>query len=361
MYLSDISNNGQSPSPAPSKKKPEDKELLRLAAGLNKELGRARPEIYWPDMLLSASIGYGALYLAMTSPSGWVVAGSWIVATLLLYRASLFIHEISHLKAGALPGFHFVWNLIVGVPLLIPSFMYEGVHTIHHQRTRYGTALDPEYLPLSHMRVRTLVVFMGTAALAPIAFLIRHAVFVPLSVIFPSIRRLLMTRLSSLAINPQFIRPTPTPALRKSWAFWDGAVSLWSIAIIVLTAVGTIPLRAFITYMLMISGAMIVNQIRTLVAHLWDNEGDEMNITDQYLDSVNVPPPGYLPALWAPVGLRYHGLHHLLPGVPYHSLGEAHRRLIAGTQIGSTYHRANYPNLSGLLCRLVSSASRSGK
>ncbi len=40
-----------------------------------------------------------------------------------------------------------------------------------------------------------------------------------------------------------------------------------------------------------------------------------MSVTAQYLDSVNVPPPGTLPALWAPVGLRYHALHHLLPGL----------------------------------------------
>ncbi len=45
-----------------------------------------------------------------------------------------------------------------------------------------------------------------------------------------------------------------------------------------------------------------------------ENDGEVMSVTEQYLDSVNVPPPGLLPALWAPVGLRYHALHHLLPG-----------------------------------------------
>jgi hypothetical protein len=60
----------------------------------------------------------------------------------------------------------------------------------------------------------------------------------------------------------------------------------------------------------------VLNQIRTLVAHLWENEGDAMTVTGQYLDSVNVPPPALLAPLWAPVGLRYHALHHLLPRCP---------------------------------------------
>ncbi len=73
----------------------------------------------------------------------------------------------------------------------------------------------------------------------------------------------------------------------------------------------------------------VVNQLRTLVAHLWENDGDAMTVTGQFLDSVNVPPPGLIAEVWAPVGLRYHALHHLPPSMPYHSYAEAHRRLVA--------------------------------
>ena len=105
----------------------------------------------------------------------------------------------------------------------------------------------------------------------------------------------------------------------------------------------------------------VLNQARTLVAHLWGNEGEAMTVTGQYLDSVNVPPPGWITVLWAPVGLRYHALHHLLPSVPYHALGKAHRRLTAELGQGSTYARSSYAGLFPLLARLVRSTMTARK
>ena len=83
-----------------------------------------------------------------------------------------------------------------------------------------------------------------------------------------------------------------------------------------------------------------------------------MSVTAQFLDSVNVPPPTLLPALWAPVGLRYHALHHLLPSVPYHALGAAHRRLVAALGAQSPYHDANHAGLPQLVTRLIGSTLR---
>jgi fatty acid desaturase len=80
-----------------------------------------------------------------------------------------------------------------------------------------------------------------------------------------------------------------------------------------------------------------------------------MTVTAQYLDSVNVPPPAPLSALWAPVGLRYHALHHLMPGVPYHSLSEAHRRLRAHLEPGTTFWQANHKGMTPLLVRIARS------
>ena len=41
--------------------KADDMAMLRAAAEVTRDIGTARPDIYWPDMLLSACVGYAAL------------------------------------------------------------------------------------------------------------------------------------------------------------------------------------------------------------------------------------------------------------------------------------------------------------
>lgn len=336
----------------------DDKAMLRAAADLTRDLNTPDPKIYWTDLIGSAALGYLALAISMFATVAWEAVVAGIVAVLALYRAGSFIHEVTHIKHSQLPGFRRAWNLMVGVPLLVPSFLYEGVHNMHHAKTRYGTVEDPEYLPLALMKPWTLPLFLVTAALAPVALLFRFAVLAPLSMLSRRLRNVVVGRFSGLQINPLFRRRAPEGDLKRQWAWQETACSLWAIALIALAVTGTVPLRAVLVFLVVAAGVMFLNQVRTLVAHLWENDGEQMSVTAQYLDSVNVPPPATLPALWAPVGLRYHALHHLLPGVPYHNLGEAHRRLSVALESNSSFHATNHRALLPLVGRLAASTLR---
>ncbi len=339
----------------------DDAALLRAAADLTRELSTANPRIYWADFLASVTIGYMALAATILAGSLAWALGFGAVAVLALYRAESFIHELTHVKHATLPGFRAGWNALIGVPMMVPSFMYEGVHNLHHAKTRYGTAEDPEYLPLALMKPWTLPAFILIAALAPIGVIVRFAVLGPLSLFSPKLREIVVARYSGLAINPAFRRRAPEGEAARLWTRLEVAASLWAITLVTLVATGVLPLRAFLIILGVASTVAVLNQVRTLVAHLWENEGEAMTVTAQYLDSVNVPPPTLLPGLWAPVGLRYHALHHLLPSVPYHNLGIAHRRLCAVLEPGSLYHKANYSGLPGLMWKIgLSSVTRGG-
>jgi fatty acid desaturase len=319
--------------------------LARQANDLARDLARPNPRIYWTDLLATAGVTWLSFAVAATSTSwAWVLAAG-VVCILALYRGISFIHELTHLRRDDVPGFHFAWNLLIGVPWLTPSLLYEGVHILHHAKDRYGTARDPEYHPLARRPPHELALFLGIALLAPVGVVLRFGVLTPLGLLIAPVRRFAIARASGMVINPGFAREDFERAGTPAWRAQEIGAWLWCWTVAGLTIAGVLPWRAAATAGVIFALMTFLNQLRTAVAHAWENDGEVMAPLDQFLDSVNVPPPALLPYLWAPVGLRYHALHHLMPRLPYHNLAAAHRRLVEALPRDHVYRRVEHPEL----------------
>ena len=103
------------------------------------------------------------------------------------------------------------------------------------------------------------------------------------------------------------------------------------------------------------------NALRTLGAHRWLNNGGEMSFIEQMLDSVTYDRRPLLTGLWAPVGLRFHALHHIFPSMPYHAMAEAHRRLMRDLPSDSPYRKTVSPSLWNELSALWRRAKSSAR
>lgn len=339
------------------------RNLPGAAHKLCADLMAARPAVYWADLVATALVAYAGFAGAVLLPGLALKALASTVSALAFYRGVSFLHEVTHLRPQDVPGFKAGYNVLIGVPFLVPSLMYEGVHNLHHAKTRYGTIGDPEYMPLAHKSLWHVVAFVAVSALAPVGLLIRFAILTPIAAFVPPFRRVVVERFSALAINPDFRRDMPPASQQKLWLWLEALCSIWAIALIAMTFAGIVSPAVFWTGLALGSAVAVVNQVRTLAAHHWENEGEEMTPTEQFLDTVNVPPPATLPMLWAPVGLRYHALHHLLPRLPYHNLGKAHGRLMELLPEGSPYREGNSRGFWEVMGRLAGfiRAKRAGR
>lgn len=326
---------------------------------LVRDLHRARPAVFWADLLTTSLVGWsafvGAVWLRPFSPA---MDACVVVAAFALYRCLCFLHEITHQSQRTLPGFETAWNLLAGYPLLIPSFVYVGVHQSHHKLSTYGTPQDPEYLPFAQNN-RMTAVFALEAFLIPAVLLIRFLVLTPIGLVWPRFERWLIAFLSSLTMNVRYRREA-TPELARKVRGHSVAVFLYWAALVAFAVYGSLPWRFFAIWFLVTGLASFVNTLRTLGAHAYESSGEPLDRLGQLIDSIDTP-GGWWTEVWAPVGLRYHALHHYFPGIPYHNLAEAYRRLTAAAPISRHYCRMSSPSLQHSLRTLYKKGLRAWK
>ncbi len=317
--------------------------LLAQARPLVSDLFRHDPRLYWSDFLTCLVLGYGGanFYLTMpiTSPAAWC---GFVVAVVALYRLGSFTHEIAHFRAGEMRSFRIAWDLLAGIPLLTPSYFYESHHD-HHTSQHYGTQHDGEYLPLGSGGWRGLVCYFLQVFVQPIVVVLRF-LLTPLTFVRPRVREWTLRHASSLVIDFHYHRPVPTNAPLWKWALMDLACFIRASLIFVLVFIGLSPwTRIPQLYFLAIS-ILTLNYVRTLAAHRYMGNGEKMSHEAQVLDSTVITGGIFWTEFLCPLGTRYHSLHHLFPGLPYHNLPEAHRRLMANLPWDSAYRDTVYPS-----------------
>ena len=320
-----------------------------------------RPALYWADMLLSTALGWGTFAAILWLPAGHPLKVLlWAVCVLAMYRAVLFIHELSHLRRGAVPGLETVWTLIVGLPFLVPSLMYVGPHNDHHRRMIFGTEEDPEYEPMATWSpLRIAMSGLALLFVQPLLVL-RWGVLGPLSWVIPPLRKVVVEQASSLIINPAYRRKFPTGNDRTRWRLQEGGFAVWVWLMVAAYWYGYLPTAVIVQCYWLTASILMINHVRTLAAHRYISDGAPMDGVGQLLDSVNLEGNYVTTALAAPVGLRFHALHHLLPSMPYHNLGAVLRALRAELPADSPYHRAGIQGIASGLYSLFYQARRGG-
>ncbi len=138
----------------------------------------------------------------------------------------------------------------------------------------------------------------------------------------------------------------------RLWRLQEAACFAYLIGLITVIATGLRPVMLVVDAYAIAVGVLMLNAIRTLGAHRYEHQGEEVTFVEQLLDSLNYPGNALVGELWAPVGLRFHALHHLFPSLPYHALAKAHERLMDGLPADSPYRRTISPGLGTTLATL---------
>lgn len=310
--------------------------------------------------MTSAFVGWAAFAWAVVLPA-WSIPKiiALAVATFALYRAVLFIHELAHIKQGALPGFEVAWNFVIGLPLLVPSLMYVGPHTDHHRRKIFGTRLDPEYEPIAHWSPAKILRSGVSMFIVPPVLFVRWGVLGPISWLVPPLRRVLIESASTLLINSHYKRRMPGDSERERWMWGEAGAAVVAWSLMYSAWAGILSMSVLIQYYCITAAILMVNYARTLASHRYDNSDGELDDIGQLLDSVNLMGGSWLTILSAPVGLRYHALHHFMPALPYHSLGAVNRALLEELPEGSPYRATQVRGMFATLRSLFSAAAAS--
>ena len=196
--------------------------------------------VYWTDFLLSLTVGGACFALNRRVLAPWTISSAlaFIVCGLCYYRAVLFTHELVHIRDNKkFDTFRLAWNLLVGIPFLMPTFTYY-THLEHHQRKHFSTHNDGEYIALARMSPIHILIYMCQPFVLPLIVVVRFLVLTPLSWLSPRFRELVHRRASTMVMDPTYIRPLPSRQTLRIFRLQEALCFAWCVSVATVLALG---------------------------------------------------------------------------------------------------------------------------
>lgn len=306
-------------------------------------LDRPNSFIFWANLGVTSLVFWGSCLLIFLIDHIAFAAFLFPFAVFSLYRGMLLIHEITHMRKKPIPFYKNCWNLVFGIPLLMPSYFFE-THIGHHTKENFGTDSDPEYDYFVRSGKHVVILYLLSGLTLPPILFLRFSILPPIAAILPSFRHFLDKRGSSATIHNRYNRKIPSNKSKiLEWRVQETFCFIYCWAIIAAISFGYIPIKLLVIILASAVLALSLNNIRTVTSHRFELNKGPHSLMAQVLDSSTFEAKNGLHSLWielwAPLGLRYHALHHLFPNIPFHNLNKIHKEFRKNNSLFPDYEK----------------------
>jgi len=330
---------------------PETVSLLR-------NFHQLRIGVYFADFLIAVSLAWFFYIVSVKSAGAPLQFASLAAACLLMYRSIYFTHELAHQKfrfkkEKTFRVFYVAWHVLCGIPMLAPGFLYHDLHLEHHSKQLYNNPNDGEYERYGSSSPWLIVKSLVGQWAVGLLSIPRFSILTPVSFLFPKLRKRVEERMSFMGLYLEYRRKPPSEGVRAVWLAEELIACLFVNSILFMVFSGRLSGQWIIHWLIITEVSLTLNYFRALTAHRYRGTGEVMSFNEHILDSVTVAGNPFWTELWAPVGIRYHSLHHWFPQIPYCHLSEAHQTLMQKLPENHPYRKTIERSFFSAMSRLI--------
>lgn len=307
------------------------------------------------DLLVTSLLAWSIAVAAYLASPVYASLSLCLIGGCVFYRAATMIHELSHFQIE-LKRETSIWNFLIGVPFLIPSFMYVNQHLQHHSVARYTSDEDAEYEQYAGRGVGIVLLRLLKCPFLPLFAPVRFLFLAPIGLLNSRLGRTLRMHFSTLSLRIPFKRSVLPECEIRTWVVLEAVT--WAYCLLFAGALwwSILSWKALgILYSYQAIGETL-NVVRALGGtHGYRHSPARIGFRSQIEDSFNIESRSLLHRLLFPNGLQYHALHHLFPRIPYYRMREAHTLLMEQLPRDSFYRTLSTPTIWCGLKRVIGS------